>query len=302
MTISLNKVKLTSILFSTLLLSACASKPIELPQEPYKYNKQDSTALHFAKAMGINAIDLPKGKAEELLNEREASMLERGLSSALSSYVISFGFAKALGLPTSFAKDTAKNIAENSFVLGVLDKKEKTARDYNQMAFYLPFEQANSPEAARQFVFDYYVNVFNEMGLTLEDLEAEFKYGFGKPFQHPTCEAINTQCRYRISVKAPTPGYAPEKLGGYKAWVWSIPSHNSGYVTTYNVDKLKQIATLDTETIKANEMTIQDTFQKPFLDKQPDWAVLYFAPTYVQAPYIQSKGVKYKFETPSDKL
>lgn len=282
-----------------LLLSACASKPVELPQAPFKYNKEDSTALHFAKAMGINAIDLPKGKAEALLKEREETLIERGLSASLSSYVVSFGFAKALGLPTSFAKSTAKNIAEDSFILGAMDKKEKTARDYNQMAVYLPFEMANSKESAKQFVFDYYVNVFTNMGMKLEDLESEFKYGFGNPFQHPVCETAEAQCRYKIMVKEPVIGYAPEKLGGYKAWVWSIPSRNSGYVMTYNIGTFKQIASLDMDTIKKNELLIQDTFQKPLLENHPDWIVLYFAPTYSQAPYIMSKGVKYKFEKPN---
>ncbi|HIF9288728.1 TPA: hypothetical protein ACX6R4_000567 [Photobacterium damselae] len=280
-------------------LIGCAIKPVELPQKPYKYDQTHSIALHYAQAMGLDgAVDLPKGRTEELLKQREQAMLEKGLSSSLTGYLVSFAFAKSLGLSTSLSHDLAKDTAEDQFIMGAGNTKKKKDIDYNNLALYLPYGLAKSKEGARQYVFNYFINTLQHMGMTLEEIDAEYEYGTGEPFTHPLCTKLETECRYLIKVPEPVIAYAPEKLGGYKAWVWSPASRNGSFIRVYNIATWGQLGSLDMDTIKSNELAIQDTFDKPLVEHYPNWAVQYVTATYNEAPYIRVQGQKYKFEKP----
>jgi len=294
--------KVKKLLLSTTLttiLVGCAIKPVELPQEPFAYDHAHSIAQHYAKAMGINNVtDLPKGKAEQLLKERHETMLEAGLSSGLTGYMVSFAFAKALGLPTSLSHDLASDTAEDQFILGAGSADKKTIRDYDNLAIYLPYELADTPESARRYVFDYFVGVLQDMGLKLEDIESEYEYGTGHPFTHVTCTKLDTECRYRIKVRTPVAAYAPEQMGGYKAWVWTSASKNPSYADIYNIGGWGNLLTFDMKAIADNEKAVQASFSKPMIDAMPDWAVEYKTATYNEAPFIRVKGQTFKFEKP----
>lgn len=280
-------------------LSGCAVKPTPLPQRPYTYNPEHSIAQHYANALGLRDVyDLPKGEAERLLKQREEAMIEAGLNSSLTGYVVSFAFAKSLGLPTSMSHDLATDTAQDHFILGAGSTKKKTARDYDNLAFYLPYELAANPEDARKYVFDHFINLMESMGLELEDVESEFKYGVGQPFTHSTCTKLDTQCRYRIRVKEPIAAYAPEMLGGYKAWVWSNASTNSPSIAIYDVANFSDLATFNLSQITSNEKAIQASFNLPLSNAFPDWSVQYKTATYNHAPYVLVKGQEYKFEKP----
>ena len=280
-------------------LIGCAIKPVELPQEPYKYDQTQSIALHYAQAMGLNgAVDLPKGRTEELLKQREQAMLEAGLSSSLTGYLVSFAFAKSLGLPTSLSHELATDTAEDQFIMGTGSTKKKTAIDYDNLALYLPYELAKSKEDARQYVFNHFINTLQSMGMVLEEIDSEYEYGTGHPFTHPLCTKLETECRYQIRVREPVIAYAPEKLGGYKAWVWSTASRNGSIVGVYNVATWGQLGSFDMDIMKSNKLAIQDTFDKPLVENYPDWAVQYVTATYNEAPFVRAQGQKYKFEKP----
>lgn len=281
------------------MILGCTVKPTQLPQHPYTYNPEHSIAQNYAQAMGINdTFDLPKGEAEKLLKRRETAMIEAGLNSSLAGYVVSFALAKSLGLPTSISHDLATDSAQTSFVLGAGSTEKKTARDYDNLAFYLPYELADSSEEARKYVFNHFIALMQNMGLELEDIDSEYNYGVGQPFTHPTCERVDTQCRYLIRVKEPVIAYAPEILGGYKAWVWSIASRNSPSVSIYDVANFSDLATFNLSRITENEKAIQASFNLPLKDKFPDWAVQYKTATYNQPPYVLVEGKAYKFEVP----
>ena len=275
-----------------LCLTGCAVKPIPLPQYPYPYNKQHSMAYHYANAMGINnVIDLPKGEAEKLLKQHEKTMIEAGLS----GYVVSFALASLLGFPISASHDLATDKMGEQFILGTSGKK-KTLRDFDNMAIYLPYDLANTPETARHYVFDFFTNAMKSIGLELQEVDTELEYGMGSPFDHPLCHKLNTNCQYQIYVKQPVIGYAPEKMGGYKAWIWSPASRNTPGISLYNVAKFSQIISFDVKTIKNNQKAIQNSFIKPLLKQYPKWAITYKTATFNKAPFILFNKKEYLFE------
>jgi hypothetical protein len=281
------------------ILAGCAVKPIELPQQPYKYDATKSVAYHYATAMGVtNVVDLPEGKAEQLLEQRRKTMLEAGVSSSLTGYAVSFVLAKSLGLSSSIANDLALDSAEDNFVLGAGTNAKKTIRDYDNLAFYLPYEAASLPEDARRHVFEQFVQVMQNMDMDLLEIESEYEYGTGHAFKHPLCTKLDTECRYIIRIPQPVVAYAPEKLGGYKAWVWSPASRNAPGYRIYNVAAWGELATFDMETIVKNQQAIQDAFDKPIVAAYPDWVVEYKKATFNEAPYVRTRGVNYQFIEP----
>jgi len=52
------------------------------------------------------------------------------------------------------------------------------------------------------------------------------------------------------------------------------------------------------DVIKSNQLSIQDTFDKPLVENYPDWAVKFVAATYNEAPFVRAQGQKYNFEKP----
>lgn len=291
------KLLLSSIFVAT--LSGCAIEPVQLPQVPFAYDQSQSVALHYATAMGITEIvDLPEGKAEQLLKERHESMLEAGVNASLSGYVLSFAFATALGLPSSVSHDLAADTVESQFIMGAGTSESRLARDQDILAFYLPYELADSPEVARRYVFNYFINVMQDMGLKLEDVESEYEYGLGKPFSHSVCTELDTKCRYRVRVGEPVLAYAPEQQGGYRAWVWSLPSRNLPDVSIYNLGGWGNLLSFDMDKIAANEIAIQDSFDKPLKNSYPAWAVEYRTATYNEAPFVRVNGTNYPFVIP----
>ncbi len=282
-----------------LVLAGCAVKPVELPQFPYTYDSTKSAAYHYATAMGVaDVIDLPEGKAEQLLEQRRKTMLEAGVSSGLTGYVVSFALAKSLGLPTPLSNDLALDTAEDHFVLGVGTNEKKTIRDYDNVAFYLPYEEASSQEEARRHTFNQFAQIMRNMDMELLEVEAEYEYGTGHAFKHSLCTKLETECRYQIKIPEPVVAYAPEALGGYKAWVWSPASRNAPYFRTYNLAGWGQLATFDMETITKNQKAMQDAFNKPLFSAYPDWVVEYKTATYNEAPYVRLRGQNYKFVKP----
>ncbi|EHA1126411.1 TPA: hypothetical protein I7117_15025 [Vibrio vulnificus] len=248
----------------------------------------------YAKAMGT--YDLPKGEAEKQLERREIAMIEAGLNSSLEGYVAAFAFAKSLGLRTSISHTLVTDSAQSSFVLRAGSTETKTARDYVNLTFYLPYELEGSSEDARKYVLNHFINLLLDMGLELEDVDSEYNYGVRQPFTHPTCTKVDTQCRYLIRVREPVIAYAPEMLWGYKAWVWSNVSRNSPPMSIYDVVNFSDLATFNLCRITENEKEIQDSFNLPFQDKIPDWAVQYKTVTYNQLPHIFVEEKAYKFE------
>lgn len=292
------RIKLT-LTVSALVLAGCAVKPIELPQQPYKYDATKSFAYHYATAMGvINVVDLPEGKAEKLLEQRRKTMLEAGVSSSLTGYAVSFLLAKSLGLSSSIANNLALDSAEDNFVLGAGTNEEKTIRDYDNLAFYLPYDEASLPDDARRYVFDRLTQIMQNMGMNLLEIESEYEYGTGHAFNHSLCTELDTECRYQIRIPQPVIAYAPEKLGGYKAWVWSPASRNAPFYSIYNVAGWGEIATFDMDTIVKNQKAMQDTFDKQIVSAYPDWVVEYKKAAFNEAPYVRVRGVSYKFIEP----
>ncbi|MGB5446392.1 MAG: hypothetical protein WBM99_12910 [Psychromonas sp.] len=284
-------------------ISGCSSlKPVELPQKPFGFDAKKSTALNYFNAMGLHgAIDLPKGKAETLLKERQKSVIESGLESSLKGYVLSFAFATALGLPPTVANDLAKDTAEDQFILGAGTAKNQTQTGgmYDSITLYLPYEKAKDKESARLYVFNHFVSILQSMDMKLEDINSELKYGLGKQFTHPLCEELDTECRYQISLKDPVLAYAPELMGGYKAWVWSTASQNSLFIRISQTATWSDLATFNMSKIKDNELKVQDAFFKPLVHNYPDWSVVYREATYNEAPKIIVGGDEtFRFETP----
>lgn len=291
-----------TLLTTTMLgLAGCAGiQPVELPQDPYPYDKSASIAKHYSNAMGLmGVVDLPAGEAEKMLQVRKKTAIENGITSSLTGYVISFGLAKSLGLPTSAANDLAGDHVDSDFIMGASSGEKSTkAIHVNNTAVYLPFEFTSDKSAAKKYVFDYYVELLNSMELELKELDLEYEYGTGHEFSHPLCVELEIDCRYRISIREPVLAYAPELLGGYKAWVWSPASANWFNIEVYHLENWGSILSIDTNTWAENEKRIQDTFQKPLTTGAPEWVVQYKAPTYTEAPKIIVKGNEYKFIQP----
>lgn len=295
----MNTLKISLMAICSMILSGCAIKPVELPQEPYSLDKNHSQAFHLSHAMGlVNAIDLPKGDAQRLLQERNESMIEAGLSSSLSGYLVSFALAKSLGLPLTTAHDVASDSAGSSFIMGAGTTEKKVITDLENFAIYLPYEFAKDKEGARSFVFNYFANVMKNNDMDLKEIDSEFEYGTGHEFSHPLCKKIDTECRYKIDVGEPVIAYAPELLGGYKAWVWSPKSRNAPIISTYTVATWGQLGSFDMVTVKNNQISIQDTFDKPLVKSYPDWLVKFVPATYDKPPFVISKGTEYQFELP----
>lgn len=281
-------------------LSGCSIKPIELPQESFAYDKKSSAALHYSNAMGLyGPVDLPAGEAEKLLKERQESMIEAGVDSALVGYAVSFAFAAALGLPTSLANDLAMDTAESQFIMGAGTAEQPLPMHHDQVAFYLPYEYAKDKEAARIFAFNYFKNTMQSMEMELKEIDGELEYGVGHEFTHPLCEELKTQCRYIIRIKEPVVAYAPEAMGGYKSWVWSVASRNAPYIGVYQVANWSDLATFNMSKIKNDELRVQDVFLKPLNNQYPDWAVVYRAATYNEAPKVVVGGDILYFEHPN---
>lgn len=297
----MNKLSPTLLSMAVIGLLGCAGiQPVELPQAPYSYDKSVSAAKHYSNAMGLTeVVDLPEGEADKMLQVRKKTALENGVTSSLTGYVISFGLAKSLGFPTSSAKDLAGDHVDNDFIMGASSGEKYTkAIHVDNTAVYLPFELASDKESARKYVFDYYVDLLNSMGLNLKELELEYEYGTGHEFIHPLCIELNVSCRYKIRVREPVIAYAPELLGGYKAWVWSPASANWFNIEAYHIESWGSILSIDTNAWAENEKRIQDTFQKPLTAGAPEWLVQYKAPTYTEAPKVIVKGNEYKFIQP----
>lgn len=295
----MNKLAISFIATSNLALCGCAVKPIELPQEPYPLDKSHSEAFHLSHAMGLsNSIDLPKGEAQKLLKDRKESMIEAGLNSSLSGYLVSFTLAKSLGLPLTTAHDLASDSVENNFILGAGTADKKSITDYENFAIYLPYELASNNEAARAYVFKHFVNTLKNSGLDVKETDSEFEYGTGHEFSHPLCQQLDTLCRYQIRIEEPVVAYAPELLGGYKARVWSPKSRNAPIIRTYTVATWGQLGTFDMATVKNNQISIQDTFEKPFIKNYPDWLVKFVPATYDRPPFVMWHGSEYQFDLP----
>ncbi len=295
----MNKLGIPFIAAVSFTLFGCAVKPVELPQEPYSLDPAHSYAFHLSHAMGLSsAVDLPKGEAEKRLKERKESMMEAGLSSSLSGYLVSFTLAKSLGLPLTTAHDLASDSAESSFIMGAGTAEKETITDYENFAIYLPYEFAQNQEDARAYVFNYFVHVMKNNEMALKETDSEFEYGTGHEFSHPLCQKLDTQCRYQIRIEEPVIAYAPEGLGGYKSWVWSPKSRNAPIVRTYTVATWGQLGTFDMITVKNNQMAIQDTFEKPLMKHYPEWLVKFVPATYDKPPFVIWHGREYQFERP----
>lgn len=296
----MNKLRFPTLAILNMALLGCTVKPIELPQEPYPLDQNHSYALHLSHAMGLsNAVDLPKGDAQKLLKERNESMMEAGLSSSLSGYLVSFALAKSLGLPLTTAHDLAADSVESNFIMGTGTSEKHKITDYENFAIYLPYELAKNKEAARTYVFNYFMNVMKNNHMELRETDSELEYGTGHEFSHPLCQKLDTLCRYQIRIREPVIAYAPELLGGYKAWVWSPKSRNAPIIGTYTVATWGQLGSLDMTTVKNNQMSIQDTFEKPLVKNYPDWLVKFVPATYDKPPFVISQSKMLQFELPN---
>ncbi|EOV1094778.1 hypothetical protein ACOLXF_004508 [Vibrio fluvialis] len=295
----MNRLEFSTLAILNFSLLGCSVKPVELPQEPYPLDHNHSQAFHLSHAMGLsNSVYLPKGEAEKLLKERKESMMEAGLSSSLSGYLVSFALAKSLGLPLTTAHDLASDSVESNFIMGAGSAKKKVITDYENFAIYLPYELAKDKEDARSYVFNYFVNVMKNNDMVLKETDSEFEYGTGHEFSHPLCQQLETLCRYQIRIEEPVIAYAPELLGGYKAWVWSPKSRNAPIINTYTVATWGQLGTFDMDAIKYNQISIQDTFEKPLVKSYPDWLVRFEPATYAKPPFIINGITEYQFELP----
>lgn len=284
-------------------LSGCVSlKPVELPQYPYPYDSSKSMALNYANATGIYAMDLSKGEAEELLKERQKSVIESGLSASLSGYVLSFAFASALGLPPTVANGLAKDSAKDHFILGTgtANSSKPLNASFDGVNIYLPYEKAPNKESARVYVFNYFMSLLQSTGMKLEGVEGELKYGVGHEFTHPLCEELDTSCRYQFRIKMPVLAYAPKIMGGYKAWVWSAASNNIASFGIYQVSTWGDLVKFNMSKIKDNELKVQDRFFKPLVKQYPDWSIVFRSATYNDAPQIIVGNKIYRFERPQD--
>ena len=297
----MNKLAIYFIATSNLALCGCAVKPIELPQEPYPLDKSHSKAFHLSHAMGLGtSIDLPKGDAQKLLKERKESMIKAGLNSSLSGYLVSFTLAKSLGLPLTTAHGLASDSVENNFIMGAGTADKKSITDYENFAIYLPYELASNNETAKAYVFKHFANTLKNGGLDLKELDSEFEYGTGHEFSHPLCQQLDTLCRYQIRVEEPVVAYAPELLGGYKAWVWSPKSRNAPIIRTYTIATWGQLLTFDMTTVKNNQISIQDTFEKPLIQSYPKWLVKFVPATYDKPPFVIWNSTSLQFELPQN--
>lgn len=51
-------------------------------------------------------------------------------------------------------------------------------------------------------------------------------------------------------------------------------------------------------TVKNNQISIQDTFEKPFIKNYPDWLVKFVPATYDRPPFVMWHGSEYQFDLP----
>lgn len=288
------------ITFNLVGCTATSLKPTELPQHPYAYNPHDSIALHYAQAMGIkNIVDYPKGKKVVMVKEEAVTPLEAGTSSAVTGSIISFALAKSLGFSTSDSASLAKDHIGEDFTEGALLKSHMPSHPFYSLAYYLPYELADSEESARKYVFNFFLQKFKNSGLKLEDIDDAYKYGGGHKYTDAYCEKLELDCLYVDGIPRPTVAYAPEKLGGYKAWVWSKASDNEPGLALYNILTFSQIFNFDDKTIAEVEKKLDDVFYDCIESDLPDWVVEYKSPNYEDSAMVRVKGKIYRFEKPT---